>query len=53
MFGIDKGKIKEAFIRFRKQIAIIKQSKTEWESEVDVRLENIEQLIEDLSQAFD
>ena len=52
MFGApDKGKIKEAFIGFRKRLAVIEISVEP--KKVNARLGNIEQLIKDLSQAFD
>jgi len=51
MFGIDKDKIKEAFKGFHQRLAAI-QADTNCQKE-DMRLDNIEQLITDLSQAFD
>ena len=51
MFGIDKKAIKKAFVGFHERLAAIEAS-TKSEKK-DVRLDNIEQLIKDLSQAFD
>ena len=52
MFGVpDKKKIKKAFIVFRIRLAGIEASAKP--NKVDARLDNIEQLIKDLSQAFD
>jgi len=51
MFGIDKKKIKAAFVGFDQRLAAIEASTKP--KEKDVRLDNIEQLIKDLSQAFD
>ena len=51
MFGINKDKIKKAFVGFHERLAAIEASTKP--KEKDVRLDNIEQLIKDLSQAFD